>query len=240
MNIICFLTVRPSKLFYDFCKQLKGPKYDIYICIDDNSYSIFNCDNDITIIKINNQDCENAGFKNTVTYCKNKACSRDKALYYFCNNNIDFNYIWFIEEDVFIPNTDTILNIDNKYINSDLLCQSNTILYDKANSDNWYHWKRVFNECELELPYCNSMVCAIRCSKKLLNIIQNYAVKYKTLFFCEVIFNTLAFQNNLEIIIPDELQTIVFRRNWKIDEIKKTHLYHPIKDIALQYKYRAK
>ena len=32
-NIICFLTVSPSALFYDFCKKLKNNNTDIYICI---------------------------------------------------------------------------------------------------------------------------------------------------------------------------------------------------------------
>jgi len=116
MNIICFLTVHPSTLFYNFCKRLKNEKYDVYICIDDNNYNIPNCDDgNINILKLENKLCEDAGFKNTVTYCKNRACSRDKALYYFCKNDIDFQYIWFIEEDVFIPRISTLINIDNKY-----------------------------------------------------------------------------------------------------------------------------
>ena len=96
MNIICFLTVRPNILFYNFCNKLKKENYDIYICIDDNSYDITFPNNDIKIIKINNEECCNAGFKNTVLYFQNTACSRDKALYYFCTNNIDYKYIWFI------------------------------------------------------------------------------------------------------------------------------------------------
>ena len=56
MNIICFLTVRPTKLFYDFIKQIKSHK--IFICIDDNTYDIPDYDNCIEIVKINNDQDE--------------------------------------------------------------------------------------------------------------------------------------------------------------------------------------
>ena len=43
-NIICFLTVNPSELFYNFVKILQdhNKNYDIYICIDNNNYTIPN------------------------------------------------------------------------------------------------------------------------------------------------------------------------------------------------------
>ena len=237
-NIICFLTVKPSELFYNFCKKLKMDNYDVYICIDDNNYDIPNYDGEIKIIKINNKICEEAGFRDTVTYTKNKACSRDKALYYFCKSNIEYEYIWFIEEDVFIPDISTLLNIDNKYKTGDLLSAENKIAFNKEDSKNWNYWERVNRECKLELPYCISMICAIRCSKKLLSYINDYASKYNILFFCEILFNTIAFHNNLIIITPSELSTIHFRKNWRKDEIKKSNLYHPVKDIKKHYEFR--
>ena len=93
-------------------------------------------------------------------------------------------------------------------------------------------------ECKFELPLCKGMVCAIRVSPKMLMYINNYANDYKTLFFCEILFNTLAYQNNLQIITPKELSTIKYRRDWSKNEIQKTHLYHPIKSIKTQYEYR--
>ena len=48
-NIICFLTVRPGELFYNFVKQLPNQK-NIYICIDDNDHNIPNYDDKIKII----------------------------------------------------------------------------------------------------------------------------------------------------------------------------------------------
>ena len=48
--IIAFLTVKPSKLFFEFIKNLKKPNYDIYVIIDDNDYKIKEIYNNINII----------------------------------------------------------------------------------------------------------------------------------------------------------------------------------------------
>lgn len=234
-NIICFLTVHPCEKFYIFCKKLKNVNYDIYICIDDDNYVIPNYDKIIPIIKINKKICENAGFKSSVLWLNNTACSRDKALYYFCKNNIDYNFLWLIEDDVFIPKIDTIKNIDIKYKNNDLLCSGNDIIYEKQTG---WHWDHINSQIKIPPPYSTSMICAIRISKKLLACIKNYVKKYNNLFMDEALFTTLALQANLDVVNPIELSTILYRNEWQIWDIKKEYLYHPIKDINLQYKYR--
>lgn len=239
-NIIkCFLTVTPNKMFYDFIKKL--PDIDnTYICIDNNDYNIPDYDGQIKIIKIDNIICESNGFKNTHSTIKD-ATSREKALYYFYikgeKNEINYDYIWFIEEDVFIPTIETIKNIDIKYSNSDLLVSNHDIIYEKK--DDWWWW--MVNQQlsdKISLPYSCAMICAIRCSKKLLKHIFNYALKYKTLFFCEVMFNTISLHNNLDVKVIKELKTILWRNEWKKSDIDKNNLYHPVKSIEQQYKFR--
>ena len=236
MTSICFLTVKPSELFYNFVKQLTI-KHTIYICIDDNNYNIpnYNCNDNVTIIKIDNKICEDAGFKSCVLWLNDRACSRDKALYYFCKNNINYKNIWFIEEDVFIPNINTIENIDNKYIDGDLLTEGNCIIYNKEYG---WHWNHINNQIKIVPPYANSMICAIRCSKKLLDCINDYAGKYNNLFLDEALFNTIAIHNNLNIKNISELSSIVWQKIWTKSNIVESNLYHPIKSIETQYAYR--
>lgn len=240
-NIIkCFLTVTPNKLFYNFIKQL--PDIDnIYICIDNNDYNIPNYDGKIKIIKINNNMCENEGFKNTHSYIRGST-SREKALYYFYKNNINYNHIWFIEEDVFIPTIETIKNIDIKYPNQDLLVRDHDIIYIKKYD---WHWnlvnKQLSNKINLPYAWCKGAgICAIRCSKKFLECIFNHALKYKTLFFCEVMFNTIALHNNLIVKDIKELKTIKWRKEngWLKHKININNLYHPVKSIEKQYQLR--
>lgn len=256
MNIICFLTLRPNKLFYDFCKTLMRDNYEIYICIDDNSYNIPDYDNIIKIIKVDNQECENAGFKNSVLYFKNRACSRDKALYYFCKNDMEYKYIWFIEEDVFLPTKDIINNLDNKYPEGDLLCREHRSIslnnykgtrryiyqdniFKFAKNDPNFPFANLLNNINIgQKEYTVGMICVVRLSKKLMNIINNFATQYKTLFIDEALFSTLSYKNNLSVVLPGEFNTLLFKKDWRKHDININNLYHPIKDINLHYEYR--
>ena len=145
-NIICFLTVKPSEIFYNYCETLVEPNTDVYMCIDDNKYIIKNIDyknkgeNKVKIIKKDNKICKSDGYWGTVLWFMHRACSRDKALNYFCNNNIDYKYIWFIEQDVFIPHPRSIDNLNTKYPDSDLLSTSNKIYNRKPHG---WHWSNV-------------------------------------------------------------------------------------------------
>jgi len=239
--IICFLTVRPSKLSIKFYNKL-NTIYDVYICVDDNDYIV--PETKCKIIKIDNKICKEAGFNNMVGNLKKyeyKSLSRDKALYYFYYNRdlIKFNNIWLIEEDVFIPSINTIKNIDSKYPTCDLLVRQNKIYKSKDECKNWF-WNKIFRDSYLTFPYGRSMICAIRISKKLLILLGSYATKYKKFFMDESIFNTIAIQNNLSIITPDELKYILWRskRKHTIKTIKPNYLYHPMKSIVEQTKLR--
>ena len=240
-NIIkCFLTVTPNEKFYNFIKQL--PNIDsIYICIDNNDYNIPNYDGKIKIIKIDNNESIENGFHSTLTTLggewTGKAGSRDKALYYFYKNDIDYDYIWFIEEDVFIPTIETIKNIDIKYPENDLLVSENYTIYKKHTDWKWSLANKQLSD-KISLPYSNAMICAIRCSKKLLECIFNHALKYKSLFLDEVIFNTIALHNNLNVKVIEELKTIVWMKKWTKNEININNLYHPVKSIENQYELR--
>jgi hypothetical protein len=204
--------------------------------IDNNSYHIPDYDGIVKIIKIDNNECEKNGFKSTVLWFNNKACARDKALYYFTRESIDFNYIWFIEEDVFIPSINTIANIDKKYgYSHDLLVNGHCIINEKRTD---WHWNHINSQIQIDPPYAISMICAIRCSKELLNCINRYAQTFNNLFLDEALFNTLAFRNNLRVLCIQELLTIEWRKDWNKTDIVDTNLYHPIKSIDTQYSYR--
>ena len=241
MIAIVFLTVKPIKKVFDFITLLKRDNYDIFVCIDDNTHKIPKYDTEcIKLIKYRDGVAEKCGFKNSVTYAPDRACSRDKALYYFCIEEPEkYDYIWMIEEDVFIPDVNTIYNIDVKYPESDLLCRSNKI-NRSGEIKTWSHFKKLVNK--IELPWCYSMICAVRVSKKLLELINAYAKEKKELLFCEALFNTLAYQNELAICIIPELSNIKYNNqvDLDLDTYNNEYLYHPIKDINTHYKLRKK
>ncbi len=188
------------------------------------------------MIRIENGVAESCGYKDTVSYCRDRACSREKGLYYFKYINNQYKHIWFIEDDVFIPFIKTIESIDSTHVDYDLLVRSHD-KFMKNTIDKWYHWHKVINTvCE---PYGRSMICAIRVSADLLDCIDNYAKMHGKLYFCECLFNTIALHNNLSVKCPEELKYIDYLRNtWKGVDIDKYHLFHPVKDLAEQKRLR--
>lgn len=235
---VCFLSVDIKKELLEFAETLIDSNYDVFICLDNNEIdtSIYN-ETKITFISINNEESKNNGFYGSVCYCSDRACSRDKSLYYFAKiNKTIFDFIWFIEEDVFIPNKNTIKNIDLKYSNGnyDLLC-SEINQIKESNDDNlnyWQHWYRLENK--IYFPWGHSMISAVRISNKLLNNIFEFANKNKFLLFDEGLFYTLALHNKLNIYNPIELSNVVFSfSDLEIDEnnINRSYLYHPLKNL---------
>jgi hypothetical protein len=231
-NCLCIICFKPDDVWINFLDKFIN--YDIYLIIDDNSidYTKKYKNTKINIIQISYDDCVNNGFHNmTLTVKlkndnKKRVCGWDKALYYFSIINTKYDNVWFIEDDVFFYNEDTILNIDKKY-NSDLL----TNMYSEninGNKKNW-HWKRV--NITFSPPYYNCMCCAIRVSKNLISKIKDYAKINNTLFFLEVLFPTLCKHNNLLYDNPDELKNIVYRKDFNIKDITKFNLYHPVKNM---------
>jgi hypothetical protein len=150
----------------------------------------------------------------------------DKALYYFAVKNRDYKDIWFIEDDVFFANENTLVNIDNQYPVADLI--SNTIT-SKTENSTWPHWELMENK--ISEPHYNAMCCASRLSSCLLQKIGEHAMINKTLFFIEGLIPTLCKQNNLVTYSPSELNTIHWRHRFLMSNINTTQIYHPIKKI---------
>jgi len=239
-NAICILSTNSNIETFTFAETLKNENYDVFICIDKNNGTISDFDiSKIQIINCDEKECKDNHFFGSVVYCIDRACSRDKALYYFCKINKKYDYIWFLEEDVFIPNKETIIKIDEKYKNSDLLSSFNDI--KKSENDNnciyWQHWYR--NENKIAYPWAHSMISAVRVSKNLLKCISEFVKINRCLLFDELLFNTIELQNNLIIDNPIELSNIIFSFDDIIpDNINPDFLYHPIKNLKKQIELR--
>ena len=203
--IVCFLTVRPSASFLEFCGRLH-PFYDVYVCVDDNTYRVppqKHC----RILQLSNAYCERHGFHNVLGYYRkrfrNTATARDKALCYFNKHMTRHqHHIWMLEEDVFVPRVDTLVHIDRKFPTGDLLCRQNQVYRSARETTAWRHWKHVYADSGLSFPYGRSMICAVRCSRRLIRLIGQHARTHGKLFVDESLFNTVALHNGLTIVTP--------------------------------------
>jgi hypothetical protein len=242
MKAIVFFCFRPPKEIFDFAKLLKNEIYDIFVSINDNNYTIPDYDkNAINIIKLDEAEVRNAGYFNSNNNIRDQVSSRDKAFYYFNKiNHTDYKHIWFIEEDVFIPTTTTISNIDDKYPDCDYMSNSYFIVDNDINnldnfnnvnkelpfvkySENVFQESWAFNDFNLGkyygFPWLKGMTCAIRVSNNFLKHIDIFAIKHKTLIIDEVLYLTLSVHNNLSIINPIELSPIVYRCDFNSNPI---------------------
>lgn len=249
MIALVFITIIPNEKWVKFIQTLKRKNYDLFIAIDsdDERYIPTEYEN-IHYINHSRKECEQNGYNHALApHHVNRPSAWDKAIYHFCEINTSYEYVWFIEDDVFIPTKYTLYNIDKKYKKSDLLCcgnKNNDSSYLTITSEEkkdtifnlWWAWELA--EGKIEKPWENSMVCACRISKKLLEKVREYVDKNHTLLYHEFMFNTLAIHNNLKITYPKELSGIVWRYDWKISEISKSKVYHPVKSIEKQIEYR--
>lgn len=214
----------------------KYKNYDFYVMIDNNDQKINQLQQrypKIKLLQINDQECASKGYHHMTFTITKTPGSWDKAYYYFSELNDNYDFIWFIEDDVFIPYPLTIYNIDQNHPNYDLLSKSNTLSlsYDDP-SWQWYSAKG-----HIDLPLFSSLLCASRISQKLLHSVRDYARINQKLFFLEVMIPTLCVQNKLKNKCIPQLSTIEYRTYWKIQSIQRTNLYHPIKDLNIQKAY---
>jgi hypothetical protein len=102
-NCICLITLRPSVIWCNFLNKFS--KYKIYIIVDDNEFKLYEFKNkykNIDFIQIEDEKCKSNGYIDTNFIIKKLISGWDKALYYFGVENKNHDFIWFIEDDVFL------------------------------------------------------------------------------------------------------------------------------------------
>lgn len=251
-NIICLITRIPNKTWCDFLNGFT--KYKIYIILDDNDFDLTefeNTYNHIKFIKVENEKCKINGYTDMNEFIMNKSITGwEKALYYFTIENTDYDFIWFIEDDVFFYNEDTIVEIDKQYPDEDLLTNEveneyidgkqeyiESVLDEKLNrKQHPWHWDRI--NILIPPPYYACMACAIRCTPNMLKHVNDYAKEYKQLFFLEALFSTIAIRNNLKYKTPTEFNTIKYQASYIKEHIDNIHIYHPVKHMIDHDEFR--
>jgi hypothetical protein len=143
--------------------------------------------------------------------------------------NANYNHVWFIEDDVFFYNEQTLVDIDSKYIHSDFLGTGTSYKENIDGKSRDWLWQDV--HLKIPPPYYKCLCCVIRISQALFHKIKNYATFYKTLDFLEALFPTLCKQGGLQYDMPDEFANVIYIKDHDINTLNKKNLYHPLKHI---------
>ena len=241
-NKIALICFKPNNIYLNFLNKFSN--YEIYIIIDDNSinYSAlyFTKYENLKFIQMSEKVCQRYGFINVNTIgVKKQVSGWDKALCYFALNFKETETkVWFIEDDVFFHNEETLLKLDTLYPEYDLLANSE---FKPATNKNDWLWNYI--QIKQPGPYYCGMMCAARLSPNVLERIRVYASVNNELFFLEALLPTLSnTKTNTKVkkcCCPDELKTVVFRHNYNYEEVtNKNNIYHPVKDILKHQEFR--
>jgi hypothetical protein len=213
------------------------------------------CAKDLDVVAIGEEAARAAGY---FDFCPtfrraSRTVAWDKALFYFCRLNPKFSHVWFIEDDVFVPSTDIIKQLDQRYPDADVLSRDN-IVNTTGETDSWYWWQFIPRDV-FPLPWAWSLVCAARLSQRLLvNLDQLLRISGDWLHtdtapvatqryrapFIEYIFHTLALSKGMSVATAAELNQITWRGTWLPHELKATAIAHPVKDQELHAAARAR
>lgn len=232
---LVLLTVKPNPYHVECFRKLGHDGYKLYIVVDDNTQTLPQ-DPDITYVQIDEAVCALTGFCGANFTIPKQYTAWDKALLYFSAMLTHHTHVWFMEDDVFVPTPHTIQNIDERYPTADLLSASNG-KNTTGNLETW-HWGQAVGKHPL--PWACSMVCTIRVSQALLQKVFDYVQVNRTLFFIEIMFNTLALHHGLEVVTPPEMVGVVYNRSWNATDLVATNLYHPVKNVDTMRTFHAR
>jgi hypothetical protein len=237
MNVaVAILCKNPSRGTLDFASLIGiKTKFNVYVVVDDiidtiDAKKLYRPK--VTFINYKDIVCVDNGYINSnigadVTHIKKNPIAYDKALLHFCKLDTSYDFVWFLEDDVFLTDANVLNTLTDKYSKYDLVVGNNNLKED--NVMDW-HWRHIVDK--IEPPYYFSMVSACAMSRKMLDTINDYVTKNNTLFYIEAMFNTLAMQNKLSVAEVFELKSIVWMGNWGVDEfvLLPTNLFHPVKE----------
>lgn len=256
-SAVALLTFRPDVRQVAFYEGLVDLGYDVHVVVDDNSF-VPPVSSRADFVQLDERICIAAGYhalNHVITSRKPLPVSAwEKALFYFNRIDSSHDHVWFMEDDVFLPSHELLAQVDARHSAADLLCKKNRL--NMSGELRSWPWWQIVPQQVLPLPWASSMVCAARLSRALLaEVDQTLASCGKRMheaillarlqqrpspsLFIEFLFNTLALHRQMTIELPDALRTIGWRRVWSREEIIATHIYHPVKNQALQEEWRS-
>lgn len=247
---IVLLTLRPDPDQVAFLADMAAQGYDLFAVADAPGTPPLMPP--VTLLHPPDAACVAAGFAdlNPFVTCRkrpSRVSAWERALYALSVEHPHHRHVWFVEEDVFIPAADTLARIDDRHGAADLLCEACDANPDGDRSG--WHWFRHMPEEILPPPWARSMVCAVRLSRRLLDLVRDLLARHPDLaphpdgtaryFFIEYLFHTLALRHGLSIVCAPELAGVLFRHDWTMAGVAPGRLYHPVKNLALHPAWRA-
>jgi len=225
---LCALTTSRSLINWKWLHQLHKHGIAVYV-LEDRDENQLRVKSNITFLSIESELTRSSGYSNA-NLVPRSVWAWDKALFYFTKVSHSYEFVWFIEYDVYIPSLKSFLDVHTKAMHD----RSDLVVKDNIEVDS--SWGRVnlrVARFHLGRPWYHSLVCAAGLSKRLLSGILEYTNTNHQLEFIEVLFNTISHHKQYSLYRPRQFQTIQFHDKGHINcKDVTTHSdmwYHPIK-----------
>jgi len=190
----------------------------------------------LTYVTEGDAACRAAGYWGVnVDVIRKTPIAWDKALHYFCTGpGRAYERVWFIEDDVFIPTVDTLARIDAAHPHADIVSRNS----ESGTDAGGWPWRLIAGV--LPQPWVTSMVCAVRLSRRVLNLVAAHARRHGRLHFLEPLFLTLATHAHFLCEPAEELDRILDPgRATPLADMVPGAMYHPVKDTGAHDGMRA-
>ncbi len=190
------------------------------------------------IIRMNREIPRKHSFR-WMSYLRGEVCAWDKAMFLVGELTPSYKFMWFFEEDVFIPTPQSFLKVHEKMIANryDLASNAINVSYTR-NSWIWRHIPTIREEF-IPLPYYYGLDCATGFSHRLLTELLKFRLRFHRFDFHEAMIATVALKSNVSIYrVPEISKTIRYRQSWNCSDFLNysSYWFHPVKNqsISLQ------
>jgi hypothetical protein len=218
---------------FHWMRRLHTLNITVFFVEDDvNQNSLVRIDEraEMYALHVDEAQAASQGFNGLKYIGETRMSAWDKAVYFFCVVVPQYEFVWILEDDVYVPSEKAFEEM-NKLANTADLITSEHLVELNASTKEW-HWPLI--RLSLPTPWYHGMSCAVGLSRASLREVHLYAKRFGALPFLEALFNTVAAHANLAVLTPAALQTILYMRDWTCGEIDAHPLnwFHPIKHQA--------
>jgi hypothetical protein len=225
---LCALTTSRSLINWKWLHQLHKHGIAVYI-LEDKDENQLHVKSNITFLSIESEMTRSNGYSNA-NLVPRTVWAWDKALFYFTKVSLSYEFVWFIEYDVYVPSLKAFLDVHKTAMHD----RSDLVVKDNIEVDSsWGHSNLRVARLHIDRPWYHSLVCAAGLSRRLLSDVLEYTSTNHQLDFIEVLFNTIRHHKKYNLYRPHQFQTIQFHDKGHINcKDATTHSdmwYHPIK-----------
>ena len=170
-----------------------------------------------------------AGFHGADVYHGGGPHSWAKSTFFICRLAPKYDFVWLMEDDVYIPSKASFIAMLRLSTNQDLVVKSLTSHNDSLD---WVHWEHAEYHYSFPEPWYKSLVCVMGMSNTMITKVDDYIQEFRNMGFVEYFFLSIAVHNNLTILNPSTLSTIECQTDFSCENVNNSNMnwFHPVKD----------